>query len=166
MRYATVNSLGMENAGRVDRCGEFSPVHDFGRRSTMSHRSGATWLAAIALLCTAPLASPARAESRGELLYSTHCIACHTSQLHWRDNRLATDWRSLEAQVRRWQASALLGWSEADVLAVTRHLNQRFYRFAPTGDPLSGLGFEWSRIVVGLTGAPFGKGHEGAPLWL
>ena len=25
--------------------------------------------------------------SRGELLYTTHCIACHSTQVHWRDKR-------------------------------------------------------------------------------
>ena len=76
------------------------------------------------------LAAPARAaESRGELLYSTHCIACHTSQGHWRDGKLATNWSSLRAEVRRWQATAMLQWSEEDVLDVTRYLNDTFYRF-------------------------------------
>jgi len=84
------------------------------------------------------LALPARAaESRGELLYSTHCIACHTSQGHWRDGKLATNWSSLRAEVRRWQATAMLQWSEEDVLDVTRYLNDTFYRFPQTSGPLS-----------------------------
>jgi hypothetical protein len=37
--------------------------------------------------------------TRGELLYSTHCISCHSSQLHWRDNKVATNWASLRSQV-------------------------------------------------------------------
>ncbi len=86
------------------------------------------------------LAAPAQAESRGELLYATHCIGCHTAQVHWRDQKLATDWSSLKGQVRRWQAANSLGWSEADVLDVTRYLNDSFYRFAQTSDPLRSLG--------------------------
>jgi mono/diheme cytochrome c family protein len=73
--------------------------------------------------------TPAPNTSRGALLYSTHCIACHDSQIHWRDMKLATDWPSLKAQVRRWQASALLGWKEDDIIEVTRHLNALYYRF-------------------------------------
>jgi len=69
------------------------------------------------------------AASRGELLYSTHCIACHTEKLHWRDQRQASDWASLKAQVRQWQANAMLGWTEDDVLAVTRHLNDTIYHY-------------------------------------
>ena len=86
-----------------------------------------------ALLCGAPAA----AQSRGELLYTTHCVACHTTQVHWRDRRLATDWDSLQAQVVRWQATGSLNWSDEDILAVTRHLNERFYGFkSPSGSPV------------------------------
>lgn len=78
------------------------------------------------------------AQSRGELLYTTHCIACHNTQVHWRDQRLASDWHSLKAQVQRWQGMALLDWPEDDIVEVTRHLNERIYRFAPpAGPPLS-----------------------------
>ena len=73
--------------------------------------------------------------SRGELLYSTHCIACHTTQMHWRDKKSAKDWPSLKAQVRRWQGAASLEWSEADVLEVTRYLNETIYRFEQKADP-------------------------------
>ena len=31
------------------------------------------------------------APDRGTLLYETHCITCHTEQVHWRERRLATD---------------------------------------------------------------------------
>jgi hypothetical protein len=71
--------------------------------------------------------------NRGALLYDTHCVACHTTQMHWRDKRIATDWESLKAQVRRWQATAHLGWSEEDVDAVARHLDERIYRFGAPG---------------------------------
>jgi hypothetical protein len=70
------------------------------------------------------------APSRGELLYATHCNACHTTQMHWRERRAATDWATLKAQVRRWQGELKLNWPEADVTEVARHLNRRFYRYA------------------------------------
>ena len=71
----------------------------------------------------------ASAQSRGELLYNTHCIACHSTQMHWRDQRRATDLDSLTEQVRLWQGRALLSWAEDDIVEVTRHLNQSIYRF-------------------------------------
>ncbi len=82
------------------------------------------------------LLAAARAESRGELLYATHCIACHTSEMHWRDNRVVTQWSALKAQVRRWQAVASLGWTDADILEVARYLNESIYHFEQTADPL------------------------------
>jgi hypothetical protein len=41
------------------------------------------------------------AQSRGQLLYTTHNVACHTKQMHWRDGRAARKWTSLKFQVRR-----------------------------------------------------------------
>ena len=79
------------------------------------------------------------AQSRGELLYSTHCVTCHSSKMHWRDQRAATDWASLEFQVRRWQATAGLAWNDADIQAVTRYLNETIYRYPHTYDPVTML---------------------------
>jgi mono/diheme cytochrome c family protein len=76
-------------------------------------------------------------QGNGRLLYETHCIACHDKQVHWRDGRLAVDWSTLDAQVRRWQATALLNWGEAEITAVTRYLNETIYKFRQTGDRLS-----------------------------
>jgi mono/diheme cytochrome c family protein len=89
------------------------------------------WTALVLVLL--PLAAPAQdggAESRGRMLYGNHCGACHGTQMHWRDGKLATDWASLKAQVRRWQAAAQLNWSEDDIDDVARFLNDSFYRFA------------------------------------
>lgn len=85
---------------------------------------------------------PAGPGSRGQMLYGNHCIACHTTQMHWRDQKLVTDWASLKLQVRRWQGTAQLNWSEDDIDDVARYLNDTFYRL-PGGAkvasaPLSG----------------------------
>lgn len=95
------------------------------------------WTAGAMLGTVMALCAPAQAQTRGELLYSTHCIACHTAQMHWREKRLASDWNSLKALVRRWQGTAMLNWNEDDVLDVTRFLNDSIYRFAPPTQPLS-----------------------------
>jgi len=91
----------------------------------------ALWL----LLGTQTLAhaQETRGESRGGLLYETHCSACHASKIHWRKQRLATDWNSLKAQVRRWQASIGLNWSDEEITEVTHYLNRIHYRF-PVAD--------------------------------
>ena len=86
------------------------------------------------LLLAAPLALAASVAAaqpdagRGRLLYETHCIACHTTQVHWRAKRLAGDWTQLQALVWRWQGEAQLNWSAADVEAVSRHLNETIYK--------------------------------------
>ena len=93
----------------------------------------------VLLLSALALVLPVRAaESRGELLYSTHCIGCHTAQAHWRDKKLATSWSSLRAEVQRWQANAMLQWSEEDVRDVTQYLNDTFYRFSQQAGALGG----------------------------
>jgi len=74
-------------------------------------------------------AQPIRDASRGELLYSTNCIACHSAQVHWRDKKLATDWTSLQSEVRRWQGVLGLGWSNGDIAEVARYLNALYYRY-------------------------------------
>ncbi len=66
---------------------------------------------------------------RGELLYSTHCVACHSTQIHWRDKKLVTDYPSLLAEVRRWQTFGGLGWREDDISVVARYLNAHFYHY-------------------------------------
>jgi len=89
---------------------------------------------ALGALTLLPLAAAAQApESRGQLLYGNHCIACHTTQMHWRDQKLVTDWASLKVQVRRWQGAAQLNWSEVDIDDVARFLNDTFYKLPGGG---------------------------------
>jgi mono/diheme cytochrome c family protein len=107
-------------------------------------RSLLACLAACAL--PAALAQPAMSTARGELLYSTHCIGCHSREIHWRQKKLATDWASLNVQVRRWAGNGGLGWSEEEIGDVARYLNAVHYRFAApsvtgseTGDYAPGI---------------------------
>jgi len=86
----------------------------------------------VALLVATPLLAQAPAQpapSGGALLYQTYCIACHDAQVHWRERKLATDWASLAAQVRRWQANSGLQWSDEEIDEVARYLNGTIYRF-------------------------------------
>jgi mono/diheme cytochrome c family protein len=81
---------------------------------------------------------PMRDAARGELLYATHCVACHGAQVHWREKKIATDWTSLQAQVRRWQEASGLGWSDQDIAAVALYLNALHYRY-PAPESHAGL---------------------------
>jgi mono/diheme cytochrome c family protein len=82
------------------------------------------------MLCTV-VPGESWAQTRGELLYGTHCLACHTTQMHWREKKRVVDWPSLRAQVRRWQAADQLAWSDDDIEEVSRYLNTLFYRLPP-----------------------------------
>lgn len=81
-----------------------------------------------------PSAGPAEVPSRGELLYTTHCVECHNEQIHWRERKSARDWASLRSQVDHWQQVAHLVWTAEDIDAVTRYLNDTIYRFTPPHD--------------------------------
>ena len=93
---------------------------------TKLHLAG---LLAVLLLasCASRPSEPQADATRGRLLYENACIACHSTQAHWRDRHLVQDWPGLVHQVQRWQAAAGQGWSESDVRDVALYLNQRFY---------------------------------------
>jgi mono/diheme cytochrome c family protein len=96
-----------------------------------------TLLLAACLIAAAPSAAqtqPGASAARGELLYATHCIACHSREIHWRQKKLASDWASLNTEVRRWAANTGLGWSDEEIADVARYLDATLYRFrAPPG---------------------------------
>ena len=67
-------------------------------------------------------------------LYSTHCVACHTTQMHWRNDRQAFNWESLKFQVCRWPGNAGLAWNDADIAKVSRYLNETIYHYPQIND--------------------------------
>jgi mono/diheme cytochrome c family protein len=76
-----------------------------------------------------PQATPPPGMSQGELLYTTHCVGCHTTEVHWREKKIAKDWRTLVAEVRRWQKNIKLSWGNEEIGAVAHYLNGAFYHF-------------------------------------
>ena len=105
--------------------------------SSQGRRGGLTFALITFLTCSLVAAPSAMAQSRGELLYTTHCIACHTTEIHWRDQRSASNWPALKAQVRRWQDAASLAWGDGDILDVSLYLNETIYHFKQTTDSVS-----------------------------
>lgn len=67
--------------------------------------------------------------SRGKLLYSLHCVNCHTEQKHWRANKKVSDWPSLVSQVRLWQNISNLKWDNHDTESVANYLNTLYYHY-------------------------------------
>lgn len=95
-----------------------------------------THAALLLALCCLPGASVVAQDklerSRGELLYSTFCASCHTTQAHWRDKRIVTDLKGLREQVRRWQGNTGQNWSDADIEEVVNHLDRLYYKYPAT----------------------------------
>lgn len=50
------------------------------------------------------MAGPASAADtgRGRILYDSRCTACHTTGVHTRPSRKATDFAGIRAQLKRW----------------------------------------------------------------
>lgn len=99
--------------------------------------------AAAVLFAAACQAQTGAAPSRGQLLYETHCIACHTTQMHWREQKTAKDWPGLRRIVRRWQGELQLRWTDADIDEVARYLNRRYYRHPEPGPAMT----RWVLVV-------------------
>jgi len=64
---------------------------------------------------------------RGRLLYETYCVACHTTQAHWRDKHIVKSWADLLYQVTRMQKNAGQDWNSAEISDVATYLNETFY---------------------------------------
>lgn len=67
--------------------------------------------------------------ARGQLLYENHCQVCHDSRAHIRSNRKARSPADVEMWVKRWSGYLKLGWAEAEVMDVTKYLDDRYYKF-------------------------------------
>ncbi len=90
-----------------------------------------------------PRAAVAAADvQRGRLLYETYCIACHTTQAHWRDKHIVASWADLLYQVTRMQKNAGQDWSSTEINDVAAYLNELFYKMpcpsAGCGEPQAG----------------------------
>jgi mono/diheme cytochrome c family protein len=86
-------------------------------------------IASSALVAAASAAQTGSTPPNGALLYETYCVSCHTTQIHWRDRKLARDYASLGRQVTRWQANVGVQWSAEDIDEVARYLNATIYHF-------------------------------------
>ncbi len=84
----------------------------------------------LSFSANAQTSKPVNDLARGELLYTTHCVACHAIEIHWRAKKLVSNWNGLKMQVNRWQKSAALGWGADDIEQVSLYLNATYYHFS------------------------------------
>ena len=78
-----------------------------------------------------PANVPEITPARGQMLYENHCIACHESTAHVRNNRRANSLKELQSWVIRWSNQQQLNWSAEDIRDVVNYLNNHYYKFVP-----------------------------------
>lgn len=76
-----------------------------------------------------PAKPSAETVSRGQLLYENHCIACHESVAHIRQDRRVKSFKALQDWVVRWSNQQQLGWGPGEITDVVDYLNRRYYKF-------------------------------------
>ncbi len=68
---------------------------------------------------------------KAEWLYQQHCTSCHRSEVYTRSDRKIGTYEALHRQVQRCELALNLRWFDEEIDAVTRYLNQHYYRFTP-----------------------------------
>jgi mono/diheme cytochrome c family protein len=70
------------------------------------------------------------AQTRGEMLYTNHCLNCHESIVHVREKRSAKNLDAIRDAVNRWSQELELKWSSREVEDVVLYLNLRYYHYS------------------------------------
>lgn len=87
-------------------------------------------LAAVAMwVGGAPSAAAAADAARGRALYETRCGGCHDRSVHARTARSAKSFDEIRGYVVSWDRQIGGLWRDDEVDAVTRYLNERYYRY-------------------------------------
>jgi len=66
---------------------------------------------------------------RGKLLYENHCLSCHESLVHIRQDHKAKTYEDVQYWVGRWAVELDVKWSADEIDAVVQHLNDTFYHY-------------------------------------
>jgi len=66
---------------------------------------------------------------RGHDLYGNHCIECHESVVHVREDHKAKSIEEIEAFIIRWSSYRNLSWNREDISDVLHYLNTRYYKY-------------------------------------
>jgi len=85
----------------------------------------------IFIVASTVLAGPAWSDpantNRGRLLYENHCLSCHESGVHIRENHKARSLHDVYLQVVRWSADQKLAWRSSETNDVAQYLYRTFY---------------------------------------
>lgn len=77
------------------------------------------------------LLAPVLQPDRGQMLYENHCLTCHESVVHIRENQRARSFAQVTGWVVRWASGLQLDWRAEEIEDVVRYLNRRFYNYIP-----------------------------------
>lgn len=66
--------------------------------------------------------------TRGQMLYENHCLTCHESHVHIRANTKVKQLSQLHHFVLIRSSELGLQWGDEERDAVTKYLNERFYK--------------------------------------
>ncbi len=67
--------------------------------------------------------------TRGFELYSNHCVACHESVVHVREQRKVDSLDTMKAYILHWTEYQNLSWTDEEIADVQTFLNKRYYKF-------------------------------------
>jgi mono/diheme cytochrome c family protein len=117
---------------RTGRGSEVQARHFSLRLGSMLHKAAtprASRLLLVALGIASAMPVIAADSRRGQQLFETHCIKCHSTELYKRAQPKVRSWPALLTEVRHWQTEAGQRWSTEEIDDVAAYLNRRFYKF-------------------------------------
>lgn len=97
------------------------------RRMSASGLPTIRLLALLVSLQALPVAALGADAERGQLLYENHCVACHDSRAHIRNDRRAKTLADVRQWVVRWSDTLVLGWGASERDDVAGYLYERYY---------------------------------------
>lgn len=78
-------------------------------------------------LLALPQSSRSADAERGQLLYENHCVGCHDSRAHIREDRRAKTLTDVRQWVTRWSTTLKLDWGDGERDDVAGFLFGRYY---------------------------------------
>jgi hypothetical protein len=86
-------------------------------------------VATMVLASGVPATATAADAEHGRMLYEARCGGCHDRSVHGRAVRAARSFDELRGYVVSWDRQIGALWRDNEIDAVTRHLNERYYRY-------------------------------------
>jgi hypothetical protein len=90
--------------------------------------------AVLAMGFAIPFGNAQSISQRGQTLYELRCGDCHSHSLHMRSRPKARSYEEVRTWVKHWSGLERMNWEKQDIDAVTRYLNERFYKYPCPGD--------------------------------